>query len=133
MVSTASSLRQRIQSLPKGARRRYPQQLRDDIIAFVVHACGATRGSVARRAVEHLGLHWTTYVNWLDDEDEESGDEGPRARETLGPVAVRVRTAPGVSLMPSGGDLVVTSPTGYKVGGLGLEQVVTLLGALEGR
>ena len=87
--------------------RRYPRQLRDEILAYAEErrGQGAAKSAVARS----LGLNPHTFYSWL-------GDGGQR------PEFHRVRVAETAAAQP-----VLVTPHGYRVEGLDVGGVVRLL------
>ena len=108
-------LRGEISKLRSDRRRRYPDELRSRIVDWVVRA--EASGIPRSQSVKILGMACVWRIaNWQQRASEVAGEES---------VALVRVDSPTNALVTSGLSLV--TPTGYRVEGLAIEQLATLL------
>ena len=101
-------LRSRIASLGQSGRgRRYPADLRDDIVAAVRVA--RSKGTTAAELEQALGVPWNTMSRWV-------------TAVGMARVIVPVHVRPVERRSPT-----LVSPTGWRIEGLTLEELRLLL------
>jgi hypothetical protein len=96
-------------------RWRAPQELRAEVVALVRQR--GAEGVSVERAAHELGLAGSTVQRWLESDN-------PALRQVM------VEDGDGQGAGVRGGPVLV-SPRGYRIEGLGLETLRTLLVALE--
>jgi transposase len=105
----------------RGQTARVPQRVRRAVLAYVDAA--RDEGQAWGQIAEALGLSESALRRWRAD------DEG-RDGVALLPVEMIADEAPVVAAWPTrgiGGALTLVSPRGYRVEGLGVEQLAALL------
>lgn len=102
-----------------GRGSRYREDLRQEAIALARE--GMSGGKSLRRVAEELGISPATLTRWL-----ERGGAG----EPLRPVEVLARCEAEPEHGPVS-SLVVVTPSGWRIEGLGLKDVMALLAGLE--
>ena len=116
----ADHIRVRVQEIIQGAepgRCRYPQDLREAAVAYARRR--RSEGATVKTICQELGLrHWTLH-KWL-----RSG------KEKFLPVKAKNSTLPARSI-PAAGVPVLTTPGGYRVDGLHVEELLFLLHHLD--
>ena len=109
---------------------RYPEDIKAMVVAHMRErlACGAAFRSVVRE----LGLCKATVRNWLATAGRgESRAEASRAEAAASPEAERVFLPVKVSSAGTDGGLVLVTPGGYRIEGLGLTSASELLARLR--
>jgi hypothetical protein len=114
IIDEGRQLRSEVAKLRPDRRRRYPDDLRRRILDWVGRA--ETSGIPIYDCSKTLGIKTWRFQMWRRD--------AAAAREAEPVAMVRVETPPEI-LPPSG--LTVVMPTGHRIEGLGLEQVIALL------
>jgi hypothetical protein len=121
LLDEGKRLRAEVAVLPRGRGRKYPHQLRHRILDWVGRALA--KGLTETDCGDALGIPMHRFEMWR---------ESDRARET----AIVLAEAP-TELVPvevtgaSEGGLVLVAPSGDRVEGLTVEQVIALLKALR--
>jgi len=115
ILDEAKHLRTEVAKLRPDKRRRYPDELRQRILAWVARAVAA--GQLESDCAKAIGVKTWRFTTWR----RLAANAVTRDREPLALVPIEV------SAMPGGAGLSVVSPSGYRVEGLSLEQAATLL------
>lgn len=122
ILDEAKQLRSEIAKLRPDKRRRYPEELRQRILAWVARAAGA--GQLESDCSKAIGVKTWRFTMWRRLE----ASDLARGREPRGPGGEPLALVPiEVPMMPGSDGLSVVSPSGYRVEGLSLQQVATLL------
>lgn len=102
-----------------GDSMRYPTDLRRIITDYARRRVDG--GVSVRRVGDETGMRKVTLSRWLKKEEEEA----PGCTDL---VPVRVATpSSAVAAGPAPGQRTVTSPTGWRIDGLALDEVLTLM------
>ena len=110
--------------------RSVPVSVRRSVVEYL---CAARADGIAWwRITKHLGLCETTLRRWLEDHGQELGggaEETTRDPVRLLPVDVVGATNPGaqVGAISSGCRVTLVTPNGYRVEGLGVDQIASVL------
>jgi hypothetical protein len=115
ILDEAKQLRAEVAKLRPDKRRRYPDDLRRRILSWVGRAVAA--GQVESECSKAIGVKTWRFTMWRRL-------EATTPRSDCEPLALVPITVPGMSISSQ---LSVVSPSGYRVEGLSLEQVATLL------
>jgi len=122
ILDEAKQLRSEIAKLRPDKRRRYPEELRQRILAWVARAVAS--GQLESDCSKAIGVKTWRFTTWRRLE----ASELARSREPQGPGREPLALVPiEVPMMPASAGLIVVSPSGYRVEGLSLEQATTLL------
>ena len=116
----ADHIRVRVQEIIRGAepgRCRYPQDLREAVVVYARRR--RSEGVKVKGVCRELGLHYKTLRKWLRSE-----------QERFLPVKVKEEIDPPKSV-PMTGTPVLTTPRGYRVDGLHVEELLILLHHLD--
>ena len=118
MEHLADEFIRRRRSMVVGRGKRYPEPLRQLAVGFATEAeaCGWSGSRMARR----LGVAWATLERWCATQP--VTDSGGGMRE----VVVRDDAPSSAELRP-----VLVTPEGYRIEGLGQEDLVEILRALR--
>ena len=108
----------RCQEGGKGSAVRYPASLRSAAVCLVQERLG--QGETITSLSEALGVALATLQHWLRQEGAAS----------IVPVTV---AGPGPADLGAGCDIRLVTPRGYRVEGLSVSQVASLLGVLDAR
>lgn len=123
MDKTISELRERIERTPrtKAGRRRYRAELRDDIAELA--RAWARRGKPRSELARRLGIHHDTLNYWLQSQSRKA-----QRNARIRPVRV-VGTEPA-SVAPPAVTRSLLLPSGARVEGVTLDELITLARAL---
>ena len=118
MEHLADEFIRRRRSIVVGRGKRYPEDLRQLAVGFAAEAeaCGWSGSRIARR----LGIAWGTLERWCAKQP--AAEFGGGMRE----VVVRDDATSSPELRP-----VLMTPEGYRIEGLGQEELVEILRALR--
>jgi hypothetical protein len=104
----------------KSSGRRYPKEVREAVVAYV--CARRAQGLLLMEVLGDLGLSWGTARGWLREAG--AAPAGEKAVASFRPVVV----AAARSAMPMHTSaLSLISPGGYRVEGMGVEQLLYLL------
>ena len=107
-----------------GGQRRWPEDLKAAIMAYAARR--RTEGESDNAIAQRLGLYQSTLSRWRR--------EAERAGERFKPVAivasVEAEALVASRVVPPPGSLQLITPAGYRVEGLDLDTLVTLLRSL---
>lgn len=103
-----------------GDSMRYPADLRRIIVDYTRQRVDA--GVSVYRVGHEIGMRKVTLRRWLEAAAQDDTEDGSSAL-----VPVRVGSTPGALVTRPLGQRTVTSPTGWRVDGLDIDEVVTLL------
>ena len=104
-----------------GGQRRWPEDLKAAIMAYAARR--RTEGESDNAIAQRLGLYQSTLSRWRR--------EAERAGERFRPVAIVPSLEAETLLASPAGSLQLITPAGYRVEGLDLDTLVTLLRSLE--
>jgi len=117
---TAAEIRTAVEALgERGRGYKYPKQIREQVQAFVTERRGM--GVSWDEISAEVGVNPATLVRWCD------GNGGGVEKTPAAFKAVSVRDDAAYSATDG---LVLVSPLGYRVEGLGVESVVAVMRAL---
>jgi hypothetical protein len=105
----------------RGRTFRYPEAFQDRVVAWA-HA-QRERGTTQAEISRQVDVPWETIRRWID----RRADQGSQP-ETTGLVPVQIA---GVAQAQAGNRLVLVSPDGWRIEGLGPDQVVEVFGRLR--
>ena len=116
----ADHIRVRVQEVIQGAkpgRCRYPKDLQDAVVTYARRR--RSEGAKIMALCRELGLHYKTLHKWLRSEQEIF-------------LPVKVKDAIGLpKSVPMTGTPALTTPRGYRVDGLHVEEILFLLHHLD--
>lgn len=103
----------------KSQKRRYPRQLREAVHAYVRRRVAG--GERIREVCAELELPWGTVRRWVQRAEPQASDSGVGAFRPV--VVAGKRSVASINA----GSLLLRTPRGYRVEGLGLEHLLYLL------
>jgi hypothetical protein len=119
IVDEGKQIRSEVAKLRPGQARRYPEELRRRILDWVERA--RSSGLLETDCSYAIGIRTGLLTSWRDREHWRTAEEEPLA-------LVPIETPP---LAAIGVGLALVAPSGHRVEGLAIDQVVVLLRALS--
>ncbi|MGE3765572.1 MAG: hypothetical protein AB7L94_25170 [Kofleriaceae bacterium] len=123
IIDEGKRLRRDISTLRSDRRRRYPVGLKQRILSWVSRAVGD--GMMESECARVLGVKSYRFVMWRREEAPLAMPDVP-ASESLALVPIELTESPMLSTISTSG-VTLVSPTGYRVEGLTVDQVVDVL------
>lgn len=114
-----TQLRERIEALDRAPTAPYPEQIREDVAAFIERARSGIDKWAWKRLAEELGVNHTTLSQWYD---KYAGSRQLRSAEQMVPVRLETDAGPGSAARSTEG--LVLEVGAVRLEGLGFEQAV---------
>jgi hypothetical protein len=109
-------LHREVSKLRADKRRRYPEELRRRILGWVERATEA--GAQEHECAKAIGVKTWRFTMWRKREAREARDE-------VGPLALVPVEVPALATVSE--PVIVIAPSGYRIEGLSLMQLISLL------